>query len=571
MWRRTSLGVITSLALVLAACGPGGTPTPAESGAEPSASEGVALDPDQVLTLPNGAQDPPTLDPNLAQDTSSVTVLSQITRPLLWNTPDLELTADGGLAVDLPEVSDDGATLTYTLKDDIFFSNGDPITAADFVYSWRRAIDPRTAAPYSYVLIDIEGGQELFDMAGADELPADADIDAALEAFGVEAPDDKTFVVHLAKAATYFAFVSSLWVTVPIQESWVAIGDDFTEAENYVSSGPFMLTAWEHDASITLEPNPEWFGEAPKLKQLVFTMGGDPDADYRAYLNDEVDLAAVPGANAEQVRNDPELSEQSITGDVLCTYYLGFDVDPEDGDSSPVENVNMRKAISQAIDREGLIATVRSGIGNPADSFIPIGMPGHQDYGSGLTYDVEAAQALLATALDELGIASAADVHLVLGVNADAGHEPIMEFVQANLQDNLGLTVEVNPQEWSVYLEALATNPDDLYRLGWCADYPHPNNWLYDVWACGLARGGYCNQDYTDMLIEAQGISDLADQLLIYDEASNLLNEDAPAVWVYWYGRFSLLKPWVKGVVGTASDATFGDKFYDQVYIEAHE
>jgi oligopeptide transport system substrate-binding protein len=563
--------VIVSLALVLAACGPGTTSPSAEGSGEPPASEGPELAEDQVFRIPGGAQDPPTLDPNLAQDTSSVMVLSQVTRPLLWNTPDLELTADGGLAVDLPEVSDDGATLTYTLKDDIFFSNGDPITAADFVYSWRRAIDPRTAAPYSYVLIDIEGGQELFDMAGADELPADADIDAALENFGVEAPDDKTFVVHLGKAATYFAFVSSLWVTVPIQESWVEIGDDFTEAENYVSSGPFMLTEWQHDALIVLEPNPEWFGEAPTLQRIEISMGGDPDADYRAYLNDEVDISAVPGANAEQVRNDAELSEQALTGDVLCTYYLGFDVDPEDGDSSPVENVNMRKAISQAIDREGLIATVRSGIGNPADSFIPIGMPGHQEYGSGLTYDPEAAQALLDTALEELGIASAADVSLVLGVNADAGHEPIMEFVQANLEDNLGLTVEVNAQEWSVYLEALATNPDDLYRLGWCADYPHPNNWLYDVWACGLARGGYCNQDYTDMLIEAQGISDLAEQLPIYEEASNILNEDAPAVWVYWYGRFSLLKPWVKGVVGTASDATYGDKFYDQVYIEAHE
>lgn len=570
MWRRTSLGVITSLALVLAACGPGTTSPSAEGSGEPPASAGAELDPDQIFTVPLGAQDPPTLDPNLAQDTSSTTVLAQVSRPLLWNTPELELTADGGLAVDLPEITDDGATLTYTLKDDIFYSNGDPITAADFVYSWRRAIDPRTAAPYSYVLLDIVGGQELYDMAGADELPADADIEAALEEFGVEAPDDKTFIVHLAKPATYFTFVSSLWVTAPVPQSWVEIGDDFTEAENYVSSGPFMLTGWEHDALITLEPNPEWYGEAPLLKEIHLTMGGDPDADYRAYLNDEVDLAAVPGANAEEVRADADLSQQAITGDVLCTYYLGFDMDPEDGDSSPVENKSLRHAISQAIDKEGLIATVRSGIGRPADSFIPVGMPGHQDYGFGLTYDVEAAQGLLETALDELGLASAADITLTLGVNADSGHEPIMEFIQGNLQDNLGITVETNFQEWSLYLESLSTNPDDMYRLGWCADYPHPNNWLYDVWACGLARGGYCNQDYTDLLIEAQGISDLSEQLPIYEEASAMLNEDAPAVWVYWYGRFSLLKPWVKGLVPTAADSTLGSSFWEKVYIEAH-
>jgi oligopeptide transport system substrate-binding protein len=567
MWRRTSLGVITSLIVVLAACSPGTTSSPGGSG--PGASQSNR-DPDQVFRYPGGAQDPPTLDPNLAQDSASILVLSSITRPLLWNTPDLELTADGGLAEDLPVVSDDGATLTYTLKDGIKFSNGDPITAADFVYSWQRTIDPRSAAPYSYVLLDIVGAQALYDMAGADTLPADADIEAALADLGVEAVDDKTFVVHLAKPATYFAFVTSLWVTVPVQKTWVDIGDNFTEAENYVSSGPFMLTGWEHDALITLEPNPNWTGEQAQLKKVEIVLGGDPDADYRAYLNDEVDIAAVPGANAEQVRNDPDLSQQAITGDVLCTYYLGFDMNPEDGDTSPVENKNLRHAISQAIDKEGLIATVRQGIGKPADSFIPVGMPGHEDYGTYLAYDVDAAQASLNTALEELGIASAADIHLVLGVNADAGHEPIMEFVQANLQENLGLTVEVKAYEWSVYLQSLAENPDDLYRLGWCTDYPHPNNWLYDVWACGLARGGYCNQDMTDKLEQAQAITDLNEQLPLYKEAQAMLAEDAPAVWVYWYGRFTLVKPWVKGLVVTAGDSNSGDKFFEKVYIEAH-
>jgi oligopeptide transport system substrate-binding protein len=519
---------------------------------------------------PGGAQDPPTLDPNLASDSASLLVLQSVQRPLLYITEDLELTTEGGLAESLPEVSDEGATLTYTLKEGLLFSNGDPITASDFVYGWRRLIDPRVAAPYSYVMLDVVGAQELYDMAGLDELPPDEEIEAALENFGVEAPDDTTFVVHLAKPATYFQSITSLWVTVPVQQSWVEIGDDFTEAENYVSSGPFMLTAWEHDASITLEPNPNWHGEAPKVAAVDITLGGDPDADYRAYLNDEVDIAAVPGANAEQVRNDPDLSQQAITGDVLCTYYLGFDMNPEDGDSSPVENQNLRHAISRAIDKEGLIATVRQGIGKPADSFVPVGMPGHQDYGFGLTYDPAAAQELLNTALEELGIASAADINLVLGVNADAGHEPIMEFVQANLQDNLGLTVEVEALEWSVYLDTIAENPQDLYRLGWCQDYPHPNNFLYEVWGCGIARGGYCNEDYNNLLLEAQTISDLEEQLPIYEEAQAMLVEDAPAVWVYWYGRFTLVKPWVQGLIVTAGDSNAGDLFFDKVSILEH-
>ncbi len=568
MWRRTSFGVVMSLALVLAACGTGTTSEAPDSSADASApaSEGLDMDPDQTLVLSSGATDPPTLDPNLAQDTSSVEVLSSVTRPLLWFTPELELTTEGGLAEDY-EISEDGQTITFTLKDGLQYSNGDPILAEDFVFSWKRALDPRTAAPYSYVLADIVGAGDVLDMAGADPAPSDADIEEALDGVGVSAPDDTTFVVELSRPAAYFLFVSTIWITVPIQESWVDIGEEFTEAENYVSSGPFMLESWEHDQLITLVPNPNWHGEAPLLSAIELQIGADPDGVYRQYLNGEVDVAAVPGANAEQVRNDEELNAQAITGDVLCTYYLGFDQDPEDGDTSPVQNKALRHAISKAIDREGLIDTVRQGIGKPADSFIPVGMPGHEDYGFGLAYDLEAAQADLETALGELNLDSAADIDLTLGVNADAGHEPIMEFIQANLEQDLGINVTIEAQEWSVYLQSLAENPQDMYRLGWCADYPHPNNWLYDVWSCDTARGGYCNEAMDEILAEAQVTPELADQLPLYEEAQTMLVDDAPAVWVYWYGRFTLVKPYVKGLIPTAADSSLGATFYDKIYI----
>jgi oligopeptide transport system substrate-binding protein len=561
-----------SLALVLAACGTGTTSEAPDSSADASApaSEGVEMDPDQTLVLSSGATDPPTLDPNLAQDTSSVEVLSSVTRPLLWFTPELELTTEGGLAEDY-EISEDGQTITFTLKDGLQYSNGDTILAEDFVFSWKRALDPRTAAPYSYVLADIVGAGDVLDMAGADPAPSDADIEEALDGVGVSAPDDTTFVVELSRPAAYFLFVATIWITVPIQESWVDIGEEFTEAENYVSSGPFMLESWEHDQLITLVPNPNWHGEAPMLSAIELQIGADPDGVYRQYLNGEVDVAAVPGANAEQVRNDEELNAQAITGQVLCTYYLGFDQDPEDGDTSPVQNKALRHAISKAIDREGLIDTVRQGIGKPADSFVPEGMPGHEDYGFGLAYDLEAAQADLETALGELNLDSAADIDLTLGVNADAGHEPIMEFIQANLQETLGINVELEAQEWSVYLQTIDENPQDMYRLGWCTDYPHPNNWLYDVWSCDTARGGYCNEEMDELLAEAQVTPELDDQLPLYEQAQTMLVDDAPAVWVYWYGRFTLVKPFVEGLVVTAADSNTGELFMDKVWISNEE
>ena len=571
MWRRTSLGVITTLALVLAACGGGGSPTPGVStGPDASVAPSSDMDADQTLVLPGADTDPPTLDPNIAQDSASLQVLNSLHRPLLWFTKDLELTTEGGLAESYT-VSPDAQTLTFTLRDGISFTDGTPITAADFVYSWKRTIDPRTAAPYSYVLGDVVGGGELLDMAGADPAPSDADIDAALDNFGVRAVDDKTFEVSLGRAASYFLYVTTIWVTVPVSQAWVESGEDFTEAANYVGSGPFKMDSWSHDEEMVLVPNENWYGDAPMLSEIVVKYGSDPDGFYRQYLNDEVDLASVPGANAEQVRNDADLSQQAITGDVLCTYYLGFDQDPTDGDTSPVENKALRHAISEAVDRQGLIDTVRQGIGKPADSFIPVGMPGHEDYGFGLTYDVAAAEADLATALDELGLASASDINLTLGVNAGSGHEPIMEFIQANLQENLGINVTIEAQEWSVYLQTLSSNPPDMYRLGWCTDYPHPNNWLFDVWSCGTARGGYCNEEMDTLLKEAQVTADLADQLPLYKEAQQLLVDDAPAVWVYWYGRFTLVKPYVQGLVVTSADSNTGELFYDKIYISNRE
>ncbi|HEX6141015.1 MAG TPA: peptide ABC transporter substrate-binding protein, partial [Candidatus Limnocylindria bacterium] len=451
------------------------------------------------------------------------------------------------------------------------FSNGDPITANDFVYSWKRLLDPRSAAPYSYVLGDVEGGADLLDMAGADPAPSDADIEAALDKLGVTAVDDSTFEVKLSRPASYFLYVTSLWVTVPVSEDWVNVGEDFTEAENYVSSGPFKMDSWSHDEEIVLVPNENWVGTPAKLDRLVVKYGSDPDGFYRQYLNDEVDLAAVPGANAQQVRDDPVLSEQSITGDVLCTYYLGFDMNPDDGDTSPVENKSLRHAIQEAIDTQGLIDTVRNGIGKPADSFIPVGMPGHQDYGFGLGYDVEKAKADLATALDELGLASAADISLTIGVNSGSGHEPIMEFIQGNLQETLGINVSIEAQEWSVYLQTIAENPQDMYRLGWCQDYPHPNNFLFDVFSCGTARGGYCNEDMDALLEEAQVTAKLEDQLPLYEEAQKMLVDDAPAAWIYWYGRFTLVKPYVQDLTATAGDSNTGDAFYDRIWISNRE
>src|SRR5688572_9826064 len=264
------LGLLASAAIIMAACG-GATTTsapPAASGPAPSgdasappASGGLAAEQIVRIALPG---EPPTLDPNAAQYANSLAVLRALHRPLVYIDKDMKVV---DALAESHEISDDAKTLTFHLRD-AKYSNGEPIVAADLVYSWKRLVDPRTAAPYSYVMAEVEGAGDLLALAGADPLPADAEIDTMLDTLGVEAPDDKTFIVHLSTPATYFLAAMTLWVGVPIQESWITAPGAF-EAGNYVSSGPFQLQTWNHNSEIVLTPNPNWYGDVkPTLTEI---------------------------------------------------------------------------------------------------------------------------------------------------------------------------------------------------------------------------------------------------------------------------------------------------------------
>jgi len=299
-------GILASIAVIVAACGgattssaptaPAASTAPGESAApvESAAPSAADLAADQILKIDLG-QEPATLDPNKAQSSDTTAVLHGLNRGLLYFDKDLKLVPE--LAEALPTVSADSKTLTFTLKDGLKYSNGDPIVAGDFVYSIKRTIDPRTAAPYAYVLCEIEGADALLGAAngcGTKEAPtSDADIEAALKNVGISAPDDKTVVVKLAKPATYFADVMALWIAVPIQEKWIT-SKDATEAANYVSSGPFILSEWKHNSDIVLKPNPNWTGTKPTLTEIDMSMTSEPAQGQAAYEAGELDMVLTP-------------------------------------------------------------------------------------------------------------------------------------------------------------------------------------------------------------------------------------------------------------------------------------
>ena len=479
-------------------------------------------------------------------------------RPLVYFDADLNTVSEGGLAESW-DVSEDGQTVTFHLKDGIKYSDGSDIVAADFVTSWRRLIDPRTAADYYYVMLDIDGAA---DVAGADP-DDDAAVDAALENFGVEAPDDATFVVHLSHPATYFVSIATLWVTAPIREDF-----EYAEADGYVSSGPFVLSTWDHDSQLVLDPNPEWTSGSSTGVSLEMPVIPDPAQTLAAYENDEVDLALVPSADVPRVRDDPDLSQQVVQGDVLSLEYYGFDMRPE---SVFAKSKSLRYAFSEAVDKQTLIDTLRQGVGTVADSAVPPGMPGHQD-GIGIAYDADKAVTDFQAGLDEAGV-SAGDLALQLGYNTEADHEPTVEFLQEQWRTAFDVNVELVGLEWSSYLTRLNEDPFDIFRLGWGADYPHPNNFLTDLFTCTSGNNNmqYCNEDFDALMADAAVEPDLDTQVGIYNQAQEMLVDDAPVIFISWGGRFTLVKPWVTGLTITPSDATTGSYFYDAVTIAEHE
>jgi oligopeptide transport system substrate-binding protein len=544
------MGVSMALMLLLAACQQSATTSPGESGAaEPS----VELPP-QVLRVDLGGE-PPTLDPNQATDSQSIQVLRSITHPLAYFDADLNIVE--GLAS--WEISEDGLTVTFTLHDGIAYSDGSPIVAADFVYSWKRLIDPRNAAGYSYVLSYVEGGAELL---GAD--PEVDDIDAMLETFGVEAPDDSTFVVHLSEPAAFFPYVATLWVTVPLREDFV-----FTEAEGYVSSGPMQLVSWEHNASIVLEPNTSWAGEPTTIERIEMAMISDPTASLAAYEADELDIGIVPSQEVARIEDDPELSQQVLRGDILSIYYMGFDLVDPNGPFA--RSVLLRRAFHEAVDKETMIQVAFAGIGTVANQIVPPGMPGHVEGFDPIPYDVEQAQADFAAALEELGI-TAADLQLQIGYNTDANHENKVEYLQQQWNDAFGVTVEAVGLEWGTYLDRLATDPFDIFRLGWGADFPHPHNFLFDLAGCtsGNNNTGYCNEEADALMAQAAVTPDLADQIPLYNQAQELIMADSPMLVLRFASRFTLIKPWLQDLVATSQDSSTGELFYAWATIAPH-
>jgi len=502
--------------------------------------------------------DVPSIDPTVSETSSSIDIVNQIFVGLTaQNVTNAETIL--GIASDWSvETTDAGAVYTFPLRNDIPWvrynadsgaveqimgEDGNPlmVTAHDVVYGFQRGLDPATAAPYSYVPIPY--------IVGAAEFNAgDADASALM----VTAVDDWTVQIVSPEEVAFAPSIYGLWVLRPVLQSAVEEGgDSWTEPEFIATNGPFALKEWAHDESITIVRNPFWPGTdgipQATLEEVQYRFL-DPAQQIIEFESGNLDASMIPVEEIVRVQNDPVLSTQYVTGANPCTYYIGFD-----NTEAPTDNVHLRRALSLAVDRQSIVDNVTRGGQTPAQWFAYPGLNAsptldtHPDLG--LSYDPEQAQEEMTLALEELGLASAADLQLSATYNDSSGHAAIMQAIQQMWADTLGVQVELTAADPTTYFASLSEEYPMIARAGWCQDYSDANNFLYDVFFSQSSQNdpGFANEEYDAIVAQARTETDTEVRRDLYAQAEEIfIDQQAGIMAIYWYSTNQLVRTGVE-------------------------
>ena len=552
--------ILVSVILVLSsACGDGGGGPEATT---PGNSGGSQTTVSQVLRV-NLAGEPATIDPNRASWATEYTPARLVFQGLLGFNQDLTLKAV--VAKEIPSVgnggiSSDGKTYTFRLNPDITWSDGKKVTASDFEYSLKRLLSPDLAAPYSSFYFDITGAQAYNGAVDKDEATK-AQLKSAV---GVKALDDITLEITLAQPRPTFLQIMALWPAYPLREDIITqYGDKWTEPPHYIGNGPFILTEWVHQDHMTFETNPNYWGAKPKLTKIQMKMITDVNAELAAYMNNELEISRVPTGTEKATMSNTGLSKEILRYPELVTFAFIFNTN-----KSPYDNVKVRQALATAIDRVSFVEKVRSGVGQPALSWIPPGMPGY-DLNLGMEYEFNPTKAK--QLLVEAGYADLSKLPELKFQYADTtGNRLIAQFLQGQIKDNLGMNLSLEPMEPKAFTELVNAENHTWAWTGFGADYPDPDNWLPELFGtdAGNNHMNYSNAQFDTLAKQAKSELDNTKRLQMWDEAQAIVMADAPLVPMFYRERFVLVKPSVKGIKTTGMDGqNVGDLFLQEVYL----
>ena len=520
------LALVAASLFAAAGCGGGGG-----TGASGNSSNGPAAS-DQTITIGWGAE-PPSLDPGLATDVTSSNILLNIMDPLVTLGDDLKPVPSLAESWD---ISKDGKTVTFHLRNDGKWTNGDPVTAEDFEWSWKRTISPDLAADYAY---------QFFGIVGAAEYNACEKNCAALrDKVGVKALDNRTLQVQLTSAQPWFVQQVSHHSFLAVHRATVEkFGDRWTEPANIVTDGPFKLAAWEHNASIDLVKNDAWRGAADvSLSSVNGKIIVDGTTRVQAFEAGEVDALDAGGLPPDEIGRLKETPEYEVYP-ALGTYYYGFNL-------KNLPDIHERRALSLAIDRRTIIDNIAQADQVPTTGFAPKGLPGFDTFNPNSPWTPESGD--LDAAKNELAQAKNPKTDLTLFFNDSPGHREIATAVQAQWKE-LGISTTLKQQEWAQFLEFLGPPPNsavDVYRSGWIGDYVDAINFL-ELWTCdsGNNNSNYCDKDYDALVEQARSTQDDQARYEIYGQLEKkLTGQDGalPMTPIYWYTYPNLEKLSIK-------------------------
>ena len=537
-----------ALAVSLAACGSSaGTGAANATGEAADAAEAGSTG----FTVQLGPN-PETLDPALNAAVDGGNTLITIEEPLLIIDENNEV--QPGQAESY-EVSDDGLTWTFHMRDGLKWSDGSDLTAADFEYSFKRLANPDTAAPYAETVVGMIDGYQ--DAIGNPDADGNTTTDPDWDALNVHASEDgKTLTVQLSYPCSYFDKLASFVATSPVQQATVeANGDSWcTEPDTYVCNGPYMITDWIPSERIVLSKNPNYVGgwDSSKIVSDTITLLllEDSSASYAAYNSGEAQL--VKDVPTDEI---PSLTRAEDGGDfyldeIMGTYYISLNDQEE-----PFTDVRVRKALSLAIDRDYVANTIMQGIYTPAAALVGPGIVDENGYfmdnaNGGEPYISDDYEANLEEAKSLLAEAGYPDGEgfptITYSANDSGYHIPVAEYLQ-QAWGELGITMNIDKVEWSSFIPMRRAGDYDISRNGWSMDYNDPSNML-ELFTTnnGNNDGKYANPEF-DQVIEDSRVADETTHFEKLHEAEDILMNDAACIPVAYYTDFWLQSPSLKG------------------------
>jgi oligopeptide transport system substrate-binding protein len=465
---------------------------------------------------------PLTLDPAISGDMSSHYYVMQIFSGLVRLDHDLNIVPD---IAESWELSSDNKTYIFNLRENVKFDNGRGVKADDFKYSWERACDPDTGSGTAATYLgDIVGALDM--LAGETE-----------EISGIEVIGDYTLQVTIDAPKAYFLSKLAYPTAFVVDRDNVESGEDWWREPE--GTGPFKLKEWQGGQALVLERSQTYYGELTKLEQVYYLLYGSPMVLYET---EQIDVVSVFLPYIDRVLDEtgPFYSELAVTPE-LSLYYIGFNTA-----EPPFDDVNVRRAFCHAVDKERITEVILRDMVSEAEGILPPGMPGYNEAVEGLDYDIE-------EALDLIAASKYGDISNLppITLTVDGYGNSIPAYIGAIIQEwqqNLGVEISVRQLEPENYLYNVKQEKDEMFVTGWIADYPDPHNFLDILFRTGseVNISGYSNPTLDTLLDQAAIEQNEIARLAMYEQAEQLIIDDAPCIPLFHGVNYILVEPYVK-------------------------